>query len=70
MSRTLISVDRLQKTGHDVILTNNQPRIVHVRTGETIRLRKSKGMFILDMLIWIPTGQAKGKECSDFVLQR
>ena len=33
---TLISVDRLQKTGHDVILTKNKPRIVNLRTGEVM----------------------------------
>ena len=30
VSRTLISVDRLQETGHDVILTKNTPRIVNL----------------------------------------
>ena len=61
MSRTLISVDRRQETGHDVTLTKNQPRIVDVRTGETVPLRKSKGMFILDMWFWIPTGLARAE---------
>ena len=32
VSRTLISVDRLQETGHDVIITKNKPRIVNLRT--------------------------------------
>ena len=70
VSRTLISVDRRQETGHDVILTKNQPRIVDVRTAETLPLRKSKGMSILDLWLWIPTGQARAEECSDFVRQR
>ena len=34
VSRTLISVDRLQQTGHDVIFTKNQPSIVNVKTDE------------------------------------
>ena len=70
VSRTLISVDRRQETGHDVILTKNQPRIVDVRTAETLPLRKSKGMSILDLWLWIPTGQARAEKCSDFVRQR
>ena len=74
MSRTLISVDTRQETGHDVILTKNQPRIVNVRTGETIPLRNSKGMFILDMWLWIPTGLARAEapeaNCSGDVLVR
>ena len=49
VSRTLISVDRLQETGHDVVLTKNKPRIVNLRTGEVIPLKKDEGMFILDM---------------------
>ena len=70
VSRTLISVDRLQETGHDVILTKNRPRIINMKTGEVMPLRKNRGMFILDMWIWIPTSQSKIEECSDFVRQR
>ena len=40
-------VDRLQETGHDVILTKNRQRIVNMKTGEIISLRKDGGMFIL-----------------------
>ena len=69
VSRTLTSVDRRQETGHDVIFTTNQPRIVDVRTAETRPLRKSKGMSMLDLWLWIPTGQARAEECSDFVRQ-
>ena len=46
---TLISVDRLQETGHDVILTKNPPRIINVMSSEVLPLRKT-GMVILD--IW------------------
>ena len=45
VSRTQISVDRLQETGHDVILTKNKPRIVNLRTGEVMPLRKDGGVF-------------------------
>ena len=30
VSRTPVTVDRLQETGHDVILTKNKPRIVNL----------------------------------------
>ena len=70
VSRTLISVDRLQETGHDMILTKNRPRIINMKTCEVMPLRNNRGMFILDMWIWIPTSQSKIEECSDFVRQR
>ena len=70
VSRTLISVDRLQETGHDVILTKSKPRIVNLRTGEVMPLRKDGGMFILDMWIWVPTSRTKTESCSDFARQR
>ena len=45
-----------------------------MRTGETIPLRKSKGMFILDMWLWIPTGLARAEapeaNCAGDVLVR
>ena len=70
VSRTLISVDRLQETGHDVILTKNHPRIINMKIGEVMPLRKNRGMFILDMWTWVPTGQPNIQGCSDFVRQR
>ena len=71
VSRTLISVDKHQETGHDVMLTKNkQPRIVNLRTGEVMPLRKDGGMFILDMWIWVPTSRTKTESCSDFARQR
>ena len=60
VSRTLISVDKLQATYHDGILTKNRPPIVNVQTVEIISLRKDGGMFILDMWIWVPTSR-RGK---------
>ena len=42
VSRTLISVDRLQALGHDVVLMKNHARIINVKTGEIMLLRKSK----------------------------
>ena len=69
VSRTLISVDRLRETEHDVILPKNHPRIINMKTGEVMPPRKNRGMFILDLWMWIPTSQSKIGECSDFVRQ-
>ena len=70
VSRTLISVDRLQETGHDVILKKNKPRIVNLRTGEVMSLRNEGGMFILDMWIWVLTSRSTTESRSDFARQR
>ena len=51
--RTVISVDRLQATGRDVILTESKPRILNLRTREVVMLRQDKDIFILDMWIWV-----------------
>ena len=61
VSRTLISVNRLQKTGRDVIFTKNKPRIVNLRTGEVMPLSKDGGMLILDMWIWARILHGRGK---------
>ena len=50
VSRTLISTDRLQETGHGVALTQSQQRILNMRTGKIMPLRE-KGMFMLET--WI-----------------
>ena len=57
----MISVDRRQETGHDVILTKNQSRIVDVRTAETIRLSKSKGIVRNRPVALYPDGPGKGR---------
>ena len=56
VGRTLISVSRLHETGHDASLNQYKPFIRNKRTGETIPLRKQRGMFTMDMWIWIPAG--------------
>ena len=45
----LISVDRLQETGHDALI---------------MPLRKDGGMFVLDTWIWVPTSRSKTESCS------
>ena len=51
VSRTLISVDSFQETGHDVVLTKNQPRRVYMKRGGIMPLREERGMFILHLSI-------------------
>ena len=69
VSRTLISVDHLQETGHDVILSRSHPRIVNTKTGEVMKLPKHKGMFIMDMWVWVPGSQPRDATCSGFTRQ-
>ena len=45
VSRTLISVVRLQETRHDVILTKNRPRIINMKTGDVMPLRKNRRVY-------------------------
>ena len=68
VSKTLVSVSRLHETGHDVILTKSDPKIVNQTTGAVTRLRRSKGMFILDMWIWVPSAGATS-ENEDVVMK-
>ena len=55
VSRPQISVNRLQETSHDVILTKNHPHVDNMKTVKIMPLRKHGGMFILDMWIWVPS---------------
>ena len=50
VNKTLISVDRLAETGHEVILSKKGPRII-CPDGEIIPLKRKKGIFVLNM--WI-----------------
>ena len=51
VSRRSLSVERLQETRHDVILTKNKLHIVNSKTGEITSLRNDSGVFNMDM--WI-----------------
>ena len=62
VGRTLISVSRLQDAGHDVILSKRQPRIVNLKSGLITPLRRSGGMFILDMWMWVEDQNIEGHE--------
>ena len=54
VSRTLISVSRLNECGYEAILSKWWPRLIHHRSRETIPLRNVRGMFIIDMWIQVP----------------
>lgn len=54
VGKTLISADKLCEGGYEVRLTKRSPKLIHEKTGETIPLRRTKGMFILDMWIKVP----------------
>lgn len=53
VKRTLISAKQLVAAGNDVVLSKKHPRIVH-QNGSVTRLRRSNGMFILDMWYQVP----------------
>ena len=63
-------MDRLQETGHDVILTKNKTRFFKWKTGESTSLRKDGGMFIVEMWLLVPTSRSNTKSCSGFAQQR
>ena len=54
MQRTLISVSRINEFGFEARLGKLNPHIYNLYTGEVIPLRKEKGMYIMDMWIWVP----------------
>ena len=54
VGKSLVSVDALNETGHEVILSRTNPRIL-CPNGETIALRRKGKVFILDMWIKDPT---------------
>ena len=51
VGKTLISVDKLCEGGYEARLTKVRPRLINEKSGEVIPLRRSRGMFILDM--WV-----------------
>ena len=51
VTKVLLSVGRLSEQGNDVNLNSDDPHIRNKATQEVTRLRKSNGMFILDM--WV-----------------
>ena len=54
VGRTLISVSRLNECGYEAFLNKRNPRLVHSWNGECIPLRKSAGMFLVDMWVKVP----------------
>ena len=54
VQRTLISVSRINEFGYHARLQKFRPHLINEYTGEVIPLRKEKGMFLMEMWIWIP----------------
>ena len=50
VSKSLVSVDALNETGHDVVLNKKNPRII-CPNGEEIKLRRKNKVFVLDMFV-------------------
>ena len=59
VGRTLISVSRLNENGYDAQLRRLNPCIVNFTTGERIPLKRSGGMFLLTMWIWVPASKGE-----------
>ena len=53
VGRILVAADKLTDAGCTVILNKKAPRII-TKQGETIKIKREKGMFILDMWIRVP----------------
>ena len=58
VGRTLVSVDKLSETDHNVVLNKNDPRI-ECPNGEVIKLRRQNKVFILDL--WIRKAPFTGR---------
>lgn len=53
VGRILIAADKISETGGTVILNKRNPRII-TKQGQTIRLKRERGMYFLDMWIRVP----------------
>ena len=58
VGRTLVSVDKLSETDHNVVLNKNDPRI-ECPNGEVIKLRRQNKVYILDL--WIRKAPFTGR---------
>ena len=62
VQRTLISVSRINEFGWDARLRKLNPHLINEFTGEVIPLRKEKGMFLMEMWMWVPTSGGPGND--------
>ena len=56
VERPLISVAQLAKTGHRVEFGADEGHIVHVPSGQRLRLQRTGGVYLLRMLVRDTTG--------------
>ena len=55
VSKGLLSVDKMNESGHTVVFDGDNSYIAHKQTGEINRLRREDGNFMMD--IWVPPPQ-------------
>ena len=60
VGRTLIATSRLNDCEYDAYLTRSRPMLMSQRTGEIIPLRRSGGMYLLNMWVWVPGKTEEG----------
>ena len=60
VERPLISVVQLAKTGHRVEFVANAGHIVHVPSGQRLRLQRAGGVYLLHMLVRDAKGSGTG----------
>ena len=64
VSRVLVSVDKLNDAGCEVIMGRKNPRIV-TKQGEVIPLVRKGGIFIMGMWVWVPNKQQSGTDAEN-----
>ena len=61
VSRCLISADKLNKAGCEVIFNTTNPRIITAKK-EVIKLTRKNGVFVMTMWIKIPSAKKESNE--------
>ena len=61
VKRPLVATSRLNESGHTVVISKRNPRIVHEKTGMITRLRKEGGVHVVDLWIKMPGDLAPQK---------
>ena len=64
VGKTLVSADKLCEGGYEITLYKTNPRMVKLDGSETIPLKRSKGMFLIDL--WIQVPNARTNDGNDY----
>ena len=54
--KPLLSTDRLNDAGNDVMLRKYKPYIKNVKTGEVTDIKRVGRAYTVDMWVWVPKG--------------